>query len=213
MLNLSPQRVLDDVKHMGLTALESVDLPTGQKMFRRLIISVFVFGVGMMFAPWTQNFRAKGNVTTLNPADRPQTIHASIPGRVEAWFVFEGDTVKAGDTIARLSEIYTDYLDPELPQRTVKARDAKANSADAYLEKANFLGRQIASLREEAELKQQDAERKLEISQFKVLTYEADLEQQETQVAIADIQFNRTDDLYSKDLKSRVAWEEKRVKA
>jgi len=212
MLNLSPQRVLNDVKNMDLTALESVDLPTGQGMFRKLLLVVFLFGLIMMFVPWTQNFRAKGTVTALNPADRPQTIHASIPGRIEAWYVFEGDTVRAGDTIARLSEIYTQYLDPELPARTAEARDAKSSSADAYLEKANFLGRQITSLREEAVLKRQDAERKLEISEFKVLTFEADLEQQETQTEIAQIQFNRADSLYQKGLKSRVYWEEKRVK-
>ncbi len=212
MLNLSPQRVLNDVKNMDLTALESVDLPTGQGMFRRLLLVLFIFGLIMMFVPWTQNFRAKGTVTALNPADRPQTIHATIPGRVEKWYVFEGDTVRAGDTIARLSEIYTDYLDPELPERTADARDAKSNSAEGYLEKAAALARQITSLREEAVLKREQNENKLAQSYLYVSTLEADLAQFIIQDSIATYQYQRADSLFLNGLKSQTYREEKRIK-
>ena len=179
MLNLSSQRVLDNVKGMGLTALEQVGMPTGQRMFRRLIVGFALFGMVMLLMPWTQNFRAKGTVTALNPADRPQTINASIAGRVEAWFVMEGDTVQTGDTIARISEIYTDYLDPAIADRTGEAKDAKSSSAIGYQEKAAALGRQIVSLRQEAALKREQNENKLEQSYLYVSTLEADEEQQQ----------------------------------
>ena len=212
MLNLSPQRVLDNVRGMGLTALERVDMPTGQKMFRFLIIGFAMFGIAVMFMPWTQNFRAKGAVTALNPADRPQTIHASIPGRIESWYVFEGDTVVRGDTIARLSEIYTEYLDPQLADRTAVAREAKSNSATGYLQKADALARQIQSLREEQRLKREQNQNKLEQSRLYVSTLRAELEQQQTQVEIADYQFARADSLYQTGLKSLTNLEEKRLK-
>lgn len=212
MLNLSKQRVLENVRGMNLTALEGVDMPTGQRMFRALIITAAIIGLGVMFLPWTQNFRAKGTVTALNPADRPQTINASIAGRIEAWYVFEGDTVRTGDTIARLSEIYTDYLDPELANRTAEARDAKSSSADGYLLKAEALARQIGSLRQEAELKREQNENKLAQSRLYVSTLAADLEQQLTQVEIADYQFRRADSLYQSGLKSLTYLEEKRLK-
>jgi adhesin transport system membrane fusion protein len=212
MLNLSPQRVLGNVKGMGLTSLEQVDLPTGQKMFRRLIVGFALFGLIMLLMPWTQNFRAKGTVTALNPADRPQTINASIAGRVEAWFVMEGDTVQTGDTIARISEIYTDYLDPAIADRTGEAKDAKSNSAIGYQEKAAALGRQIVSLRQEAALKREQNENKLEQSYLYVSTLEADEEQQQTQVDIADYQFRRSDSLYQSGLKSLTYLEGKRLK-
>lgn len=212
MLNLSSQRVLDNVRGMNLTALESVDLPTGQRMFRILLITAALIGFGFMFLPWTQNFRAKGTITALDPADRPQTINASIAGRIESWFVFEGDTVRRGDTIARLSEIYTDYLDPELANRTGEARDAKSSSADNYLLKAEALARQIQSLKEEAELKREQNENKLTQSRLYVSTLAADLEQQLIQEAIADYQFRRIDSLYQSGLKSLTDLEEKRLK-
>lgn len=197
---------------MGLTALESVDMPTGQRMFRFLIVGVAIFGIATMFLPWTQNFRAKGTVTALDPADRPQTIHASIAGRVEAWYVFEGDTVSRGDTIARISEIYTDYLDPQLAERTAEARDAKSSSAEGYLEKAAALARQITSLRQEAVLKRKENVNKLDQSSFYVSTLQADLEQQRIQVEIADYQYERADSLYQLGLKPLTDLEAKRLK-
>ena len=212
MLNLSAQRVLDNVRGMDLTSLARVDMPTGQRMFRVLLVVMAVLGLVVMFLPWTQNFRAKGTVTALNPADRPQSINASIAGRVERWFVFEGDTVKQGDTIARLSEIYTDYLDPLLADRTAVARDAKSSSAEGYQLKAVALARQIESLRQEAQLKREQNENKLTQSRLYVSTLQADLEQQRTQVEIADYQFARADSLFQQGLKSLTNLEEKRLK-
>ncbi|MEL7159144.1 MAG: HlyD family efflux transporter periplasmic adaptor subunit [Bacteroidota bacterium] len=212
MLNLSPQRVLDNVKGMNLTALEQVDLPAGQKLFRRWLFILAIVSIAIMFLPWTQNFRAKGTVTAFDPADRPQTIHASIPGRVESWYIFEGDTVRAGDTVARLSEIYTDYLDPEIANRTAETREAKSSSAEGYLAKAAALADQISNLRQEAVLKEEQLQNKLEQSYLYVSTLEADLVQQETQVAIADYQFRRSDSLYVKGLKPLTDLEAKRLK-
>ena len=46
-----------------------------------------------------QNITGNGIVTTLKPNQRPQHIQSQIPGRIEQWFVQEGDYVKEGDTI------------------------------------------------------------------------------------------------------------------
>jgi multidrug efflux pump subunit AcrA (membrane-fusion protein) len=50
----------------------------------------------VMFLPWTQNIRARGNVTTLRQEQRPQELNSIIPGKIVKWFVKEGDMVKAG---------------------------------------------------------------------------------------------------------------------
>ena len=55
--------------------------------------------VQMARLPWTQNITGKGYVTTLEPDKRPQTIQSQIPGRIEEWFVREGDFVQKGDTM------------------------------------------------------------------------------------------------------------------
>ncbi|TXF90441.1 HlyD family efflux transporter periplasmic adaptor subunit [Neolewinella aurantiaca] len=187
---------------MNLSALEKVDLPNGQYLFRRWIMVGLIFFLILCFMPWTQNFRAKGNVTSLGAADRPQSVHATIPGRVEAWYLLEGDTVRRGDTIARLSEVKSDYFDPQLIERTAAMRDAKSNSADGYLAKAAALDRQIATMRQELVLKLEQGRNKLEQSRLYVSTLEADLAQQEAQVAVAAFQEARTDSLYGRGLKS-----------
>jgi hypothetical protein len=50
----------------------------------------------------------KGAVTTLKPNQRPQSIQSVISGRIEKWYVKEGDFVKPSFFI---SEIKEDYMD------------------------------------------------------------------------------------------------------
>lgn len=212
MLNLSPQSVSAEVKALGLSTLERADLPAGQQLFRRWILVFIILFFAIIFMPWRQNFRAKGSVTSLDATDRPQSIHATLPGRIEAWYVFEGDTIRRGDTIARVSEIKSDYFDPELVERTGAIRDAKTSSAEGYLAKAAALGRQIVSLEQERELKLREYQNKYEQSLLYVTTLEADLAQQLVQVDIAAYQERRTDSLYVKGLKSLSDLEAKRLK-
>jgi adhesin transport system membrane fusion protein len=75
--------------------------------------------------PWTQSVESKGKVTTLNPEGRPQTITSRIAGRVENWFINEGDFVKKNDTIAFISEIKDEYMDPLLISRSEQQIKAK----------------------------------------------------------------------------------------
>ena len=67
-----------------------------------------------MFLPWTQNIRSKGYVTTLSPQDRPQAVQSLIGGRIDQWYVQEGQLVAVGDTIMKISESKQDYLDPDI---------------------------------------------------------------------------------------------------
>ncbi|MFT6484755.1 MAG: multidrug efflux pump subunit AcrA (membrane-fusion protein) [Neolewinella sp.] len=187
---------------MNLSALDRVDLPNGQYLFRRWLLVGFILLLILCFVPWTQNFRAKGVVTALGASDRPQSIQATIPGRIEAWYLFEGDTVKKGDTIARLSEIKSAYFDPELVERTATMREAKSSSAEGYQAKADALERQIVTLRQELVLKRKQGRNKLDQSRLSVGTLEADLAQQEAQVDIAAYQEVRTDSLFGRGLKS-----------
>ena len=202
MLNLSPQSITTQVHQLAPSALDRMDLPNGQKMFRRWLVFFIIVSVIILFMPWTQNFRAKGTVTSLLAEDRPQSVHTTIPGRIEAWYLFEGDTVSRGDTIARISEIKSDYFDPQLVERTGQSRVAKENSAEGYLVKAQALASQIDALRREEVLKREQAQNKLEQSRLYVSTLEADIAQQEAQVAIAVYQESRTDSLYAQGLKS-----------
>jgi len=212
MLNLSSQSISHKVHEMHLSALDRVDLPTGQRMFRRWLLVFAIMSAIVLLMPWTQNFRAKGTVTSLDAANRPQSVHATIPGRIETLYVFEGDTVLTGDTIIRLSEIKSDYFDPALVERTGEMKNAKNSSADGYLAKSRALENQIASLRIERDLKVKETANKYDQSLLYVTTLEADLAQQLTQVDIAAYQERRTDSLFQKGLKSLSDLEAKTLK-
>ena len=96
------------------------------KYFNRFLGAFAIFGIIILFLPWTQNITGRGEVTTLTPDQRPQTIQSPIPGSIKKWFVIEGEYVKKGDTLLQIEEIKSEYFDPNLVQRTSQQRDAKA---------------------------------------------------------------------------------------
>jgi len=66
------------------------------KYFNRFLLAAAISLLIVLFLPWTQNITGQGIVTTLKPNQRPQHIQSQIPGRIEEWFVQEGDYVEAG---------------------------------------------------------------------------------------------------------------------
>ena len=64
------------------------------KQFNRLSVIFLILIAIILFLPWTQNVTGKGNVTTLKPNQRPQNIQSQISGRIEEWFIQEGNYVK-----------------------------------------------------------------------------------------------------------------------
>ena len=64
------------------------------KILNKIILYTSLVGILILFLPWTQNISGSGSVTTLKPDQRPQTIQTAIAGRIEKWYVQEGDFVK-----------------------------------------------------------------------------------------------------------------------
>jgi membrane fusion protein, adhesin transport system len=73
----------------------------------------------LVFAPWQQNVGGQGRVIAYAPLERQQIIEAPIEGRVQIWYVQEGERVHAGEEIAELSD-----NDPEILDRLRRERDA-----------------------------------------------------------------------------------------
>ena len=145
MLNLSKDNnvLITPGKYASIT---SVARRPHYKILNRVIIGFLLFGVACLFLPWTQNISGSGSVTTLKPDQRPQTVHNAIAGRVEKWFVKEGDFVKKGDTILFISETKEDYLDPNLVGNTKEQVDAKKLAVESYGDKVTSLNDQATSL-------------------------------------------------------------------
>ena len=182
------------------------------KILNKIILGVSILGLIILFLPWTQNISGSGAVTTLKPDQRPQTVQTAIAGRIEKWFVKEGDFVQKGDTILFISEIKEDYLDPQLLQLTKNQVEAKKMSVESYNGKVTSLSSQIQAIENERKLKLQQANNKIRQGDLKVMSDSMDLVAVHTQVKIANTQYNRSLTLNKEGLKPLTDVEEKRLK-
>ncbi|WP_274474551.1 HlyD family secretion protein [Mangrovimonas aestuarii] len=212
MLNISNNSISKYLDVKSFKSGEYVMSKTYYPWFKRFLLAIFIVLLVALFLPWTQNVRSDGYVTTLYPDQRPQTIQSPIPGRIEQWYVREGEFVKKGDTILRVSEIKSEYFDERLAERTSDQVDAKSFSVGAYKNKVAALRNQIKALKEEQKYKLEQARNKLEQAHFKVKSDSMDLVAMKTNAQIADSQFKRTQTLQNEGLKSVRELEDKQAK-
>ena len=153
MLNISKHRIDRSKGDFDYPTLMGVEAKTSKRVFVKIIsIMLGVFLISMLL-PWTQNIQSKGSVTAIKPEQRPQTIQSRISGRIESWYVQEGDFVKKGDTILNISEIKNEYLDPDYLGRIKSQLRAKQSSVQSYQEKVNALDSQIKAIQKTSRLK------------------------------------------------------------
>lgn len=195
-----------------LTAFDKIaEKKTGKWLSQSLLLLLF-WALIFMFLPWTQNINSNGNVTALDPSDRPQTIHSTIPGRIEKWFVEEGQFVKQGDTIVFISETKDNYFDPELLTRTQNQISAKEFAMQSYQQKVIALENQINALRENLELKLKQAQNKLIQAELKISSDSIEFRAAKNNFDIAEKQFNRQQELYAQGLVSLTNLEVRELK-
>lgn len=202
MLNISPDNKNNSIDPNNFRSLQTVESKNSGNVLLRLIIGLGVVTLVTMFLPWTQNIRAKGNVTAIDPEQRPQTIHSVIPGRIEKWFVREGDFVKKGDTILFISETKDEYFDPNLLSRTEEQLKAKELAVNSYGEKVRSLDNQIDAMLQTSKLKLQQARIKNQQAKLRVTSDSMDYQAARINYDIAKDQFERMEKLYKDGLKS-----------
>jgi multidrug efflux pump subunit AcrA (membrane-fusion protein) len=173
------------------SACNHLYLQNRKSKVRYWFYGVLIVIVIVLFLPWTQNIRSRGNVTTLRQEQRPQEVNSIIPGRVVKWLVKEGDYVQAGDTILQLSEIKDDYLDPNLIGRTQEQLSAKQLSMDYYKSKVGTAGQQIGALGSARGLKQNQLVNKQQQLQYKLESDKADVQAATNEFNIATQQLGR----------------------
>lgn len=211
MLNISKKNPITENIDQYSTVKSLANRPH-YKILNKIILYVSLLGVVILFLPWTQNISGSGAVTTLKPNQRPQTIQSAIAGRIEKWYVQEGDYVKKGDTILFISEIKEDYFDPNLVENTKSQVDAKKMAGQSYGGKVTSLSAQINAIENERVLKLQQAQNKIRQGILKVKSDSMDLEAVKTQIKIANTQFSRSVTLNKEGLKPLTDVEEKRLK-
>lgn len=214
MLNLSDQSINHLFRKENFTSFQKLK-DAYSYSHDRLVKFVFLLAiifVIILFLPWTQNVRAPGELIALNPEQRPQTIQSVIAGRIEKWYVVEGQFVNKGDTILRISEVKDDYFDPNLLGNTQLQLDAKEFSRLSYDEKVKALEGQINALETALKLKISQAQNKVQQNILKVTSDSIDLQAARVNFDVAKEQYERFKSLYEEGLRSLTDLENRNLK-
>jgi len=212
MLGISKNKISGNVSFEDFKSLE-MTIPKDESRKRIQILLWALIGTFLfLFLPWTQNISSKGFVTALRPDQRPQTVHSIIAGRIEKWYVAEGDYVKKGDTVLWISEIKDDYFDPKLLERTQMQVDAKTLSAKSYSEKVKSLEIQIQALKENNVLRKEQAENRLRMAELNVISDSIRFQQSKVNYKVGTDQLKRTDKLYQEGLRSLTDFEQRELR-
>lgn len=166
---------------------------------------IFLF----LFLPWTQNIKTQGTVIGLEQNQRAQEINSPIAGKIIKWNIIEGDYVKMGDTLASISEIKPEYLDPELMQRTLDQIEAKEAYVEFYKEKIKTIEKQLQALEEGNELKLKQLDNKLRQLDNKLAGQRSELKSMETNFELAKDQFSRYEELFNDGLISKTDFQKR----
>ncbi len=212
MLNISLNSINRYVDRMSLGSLRQVESRHSGRVLLRLLTIFSFLGLVVLFLPWTQNIRALGDVTTLQPNQRPQDVQTIIGGQIEEWYVREGNFVQAGDTILHLSETKDDYFDDNLLDRTATQVKAKEMSVQSYQAKVSALEDQMSALRESGRLKTEQAYNKIRQSELKISSDSINLINAEANLQTAYERLERMEELYAQGLKSLTDLETRRLK-
>jgi membrane fusion protein, adhesin transport system len=199
---------------------EAIELKSVSKIYNRkyskaikyLLLSIGIAGVVILFMPWTQNVESYGKVTTLSPESRPQTITSRIGGRIEKWYINEGQYVKKNDTIAFISEIKDEYIDPQLINRSQQQIQSKETTLESYESKVNSINSQIDALNKTLLLKMEQARNKIIQAKLKITTDSIESQTSQNNYKTAEEQFIRYEELLIKGVISKTDLENRRIK-
>jgi multidrug resistance efflux pump len=120
--------------------------------------------------------------------------------------------VEKGDTIVYLEEVNDKFLDTLTLLRLKAQVDAKKQAVEFYKEKIASQAEQLNSLLAIQKLKFEQVTNKLEQSRLKVITDSMNMVAAQTDLKIANEQYNRFDTLYRKGIKSLTELEGRQLK-
>lgn len=150
-----------------------------------LLIGIAVAIAIMVLVPWVQTANGTGQVVALDPDDRQQQVTAFVPGRVERWYVHDGQHVERGDPIARVVD-----LDPDLLSR-LRAERAQVEAEIAAVQQSRAVAGIDVSRTAQLFAEGLAARRDYEQTQIKVADAGAKLAEARAKLNRIDIQLNR----------------------
>lgn len=207
----------EEISHLSgrYRYLKNADFIYSKPYSKIIKMSFLLLGIStlvILILPWTQTISAEGRVTALNPESKPQTITSRIAGRIEKWYIQEGDYVKKNDTIAFISEIKDEYFDPQLINRSEKIINAKETTIKSYEEKINAVDSQIDALNKSLSLKLAQARNKISQYRLKVTSDSMEAISATNNLNVSEEQFKRYEELVAKGVISKTDLENRKVK-
>ncbi len=155
------------------------------KYAKYTLVASFLFLILCAFMPWMQTVQGYGRVMALSPEERRQELAAPIEGRIQKWFVQEGQKVKKGEPIVELSDNDANIID-----RMNTERDALEKKFEAI-----ELGRKTAYLnvKRQKELFAQglSSRRQLEQAQMDLAKLESDEASSLAELSRFDVRLSR----------------------
>lgn len=214
MLNISEQSINHIIPREKLKSFAKLrDLYSySHDRLSKVLIAILVLNGIILFMPWTQNIRSRGELIALKPDQRPQIIPAIIGGRIDKWYVQEGEFVQKGDTILKLSEIKDAYFDPKLLENTSNQISAKQATGDSYLGKADALELQISALHKAKRIKISQLNNKIQQQILKIEADSMDWVASKRNTEIAKEQAERFMSLYRDGLRSLTDYENRQLR-
>lgn len=168
--------ILDE--YAGLECKARTRLPVSLKRLNRLLALIFVMMVlALAVLPWQQFIPGIGRVTALNPLERSIVLEAPLPGRVDEVRVIEGQEVRKGDLLFRISD-----NDPQLVENLRSQLVDMQSQRAAYTNKLSRMNARVQRLEE-------SVPRALEMA-------EASIESAEASLKAAELNFERIKALY-----------------
>jgi multidrug resistance efflux pump len=166
----------------------------------------------ILFLPWQQNIQANGFVTALHPGERPQSVTNAVPGMIAEWYVDEGQYVRKGDPILRLTEIEDKFFDTLTLARMGQQVNAKRGAVMNIAQKILAQKAQLKATTEARELAFQKATNKLEQARLKVAVDSADYAAARLDYQIAQVRFQQFKNLFEQGLVSQRELESRQLK-
>lgn len=195
-----------------LTSTTKVYRPHNSKQLKVLLYSLLITCIAVLFLPWTQSIDMSGEVSVLNPENKPQQVASRIAGRVEKWYIRDGDFVKKNDTIAFISEIKEEYMDSLLVQRSESQVKAKEISLQSYENKVSSINEQIDAINKSLGLKTRQVRNKILQVMAKLSSDSVAADASRNNYKVAEEQFKRYEELLNKGVISKTDLENRKIK-
>ncbi|MEB3244483.1 MAG: biotin/lipoyl-binding protein [Vampirovibrionales bacterium] len=159
--------------------------------------------LALTFVPWQQTVVGSGQVTVFSPGARPQTLEATINGRIKRWHVIEGAQVKQGDLLVELADLDPKFLNPQQQALLLSQKEALLAKKSATEQRISALQAQLASVGASRASQLPGAQLKIAQSAQKQNAATQTVIAAEQNRLTASLNLERTRTLYGQGLKSK----------